>query len=169
MNPRGRARWLADIINDREYTTGAEIGTALGWTTEYVTKTCRKIIQYFVVDDWRPVTEVSRGPFTVKDMKEQFMARLGKNNSRLKILEGVSWEQAEKVQDGSLDFVFIDASHDYESVKKDIEAWSPKVRPGGLISGHDANWDGVVKALRETIPNYELAGVDNVWYTLKKL
>lgn len=169
MTVRGRSKWLADMINERGYTTGAEIGTALGWTTDHVIKTCKKIQQYHVVDDWRPVTETNKGPFIVDNMKEQFMARLGENNPRLKILEGVSWEQAEKVQDGSLDFVFIDASHDYESAKKDIEAWSPKVRPGGLISGHDAHWTGVIKALEEVVPDYELAGVDNVWYYLVKL
>jgi predicted O-methyltransferase YrrM len=36
-----------------------------------------------------------------------------------------------------LDFVFIDADHSYEGCKADIEAWFPKVKPGGLLSGHD--------------------------------
>ncbi len=41
------------------------------------------------------------------------------------------------VQDALLDFVFIDADHSYESVKRDIKDWYLKVRPGGLVSGHD--------------------------------
>ena len=41
------------------------------------------------------------------------------------------------VQDESLDFVFIDAAHDYKSVVLDIKCWFPKVRKGGLVSGHD--------------------------------
>lgn len=53
--------------------------------------------------------------------------------------------------DDHFDFVFIDAAHDYESVKKDIEAWWPKVKQCGIISGHDycVSWPGVMKAVNE--------------------
>ncbi len=39
--------------------------------------------------------------------------------------------------DNSLDFVFLDAGHTYEEVRADIAAWLPKVKPGGLLFGHD--------------------------------
>jgi len=39
--------------------------------------------------------------------------------------------------DDSLDWVYIDAGHSFEEVKADYEAWFPKVRKGGIISGHD--------------------------------
>jgi predicted O-methyltransferase YrrM len=38
------------------------------------------------------------------------------------------------------DFVFIDASHAYADVKADIEAWWPKIKPGGTIAGDDFWW-----------------------------
>lgn len=168
MNPRGRSKWLSDLINNRKYVNGVEVGSALGWTAEYVIRTCKSLQEYIVVDDWRPVTEGKLGSFIIDNMKEHFMERIG-THPKLKILEGVSWEQAEKVPNDSLDFCFIDASHDYESVLKDLKAWAPKVRPGGILCGHDINWEGVETALKELHPDYELAGVDNVWFIFIKL
>ena len=50
-----------------------------------------------------------------------------------------------------IDFLYIDASHDYEGVKQDIENWSPHVRPGGIIAGHDYDFfPGVTQAVIET-------------------
>lgn len=60
-----------------------------------------------------------------------------------------SLEASKFYSDRSLDFVFIDASHDYANVVADIEAWYPKVRIGGMLSGDDfcpGHWDGVVRA-----------------------
>ena len=58
--------------------------------------------------------------------------------------------------DNSLDFVFIDANHFYEHIKQDLNDWWPKVKLGGIFSGHDYNgkldkkgtW-GVKKAVDE--------------------
>jgi len=53
--------------------------------------------------------------------------------------------------DKSLDFVFIDSCHDYEAVKADIQAWSKKIRPGGVLAGHDYDWPTVRKAVDELL------------------
>jgi hypothetical protein len=59
------------------------------------------------------------------------------NLGRDRMIKGDSVKSAELFEDESLDFVFIDAGHRYEEVKADIEAWFPKVRKGGIVSGHD--------------------------------
>jgi hypothetical protein len=57
--------------------------------------------------------------------------------------------------DASLDWVHLDARHDYLSVKADIESWLPKVKSGGWISGDDydsVKWPEVVKAVSDLLP-----------------
>jgi hypothetical protein len=48
-----------------------------------------------------------------------------------------SLDAATRYPDASLDYVYIDADHYYEAVCRDIDAWIPKVKPGGIIAGHD--------------------------------
>lgn len=51
-------------------------------------------------------------------------------------------------------YVFLDAAHDYESVKADIAAWWPKIQAGGFLGGHDyENAEGVKRAVDETFPD----------------
>jgi cephalosporin hydroxylase len=61
--------------------------------------------------------------------------------------------------DSSLDWVHLDARHDCVSVKADIEAWLPKVKAGGWLSGDDYNeqkWPEVVQAVSDTLPRASL-------------
>lgn len=53
------------------------------------------------------------------------------------IVRKKSAEAAVDVPDGSLDFVYIDGNHVYEAVTEDLTLWTPKVKPGGVICGHD--------------------------------
>jgi hypothetical protein len=59
---------------------------------------------------------------------------------------------ASHYDDLSCDFIFIDASHDYESVRADLDAWLPKLRARGVIGGHDYRtgaFPGVTRAVDE--------------------
>ncbi len=74
-------------------------------------------------------------------------------------------ERASKLfKDHSLDCVYIDGGHDYESVAQDIALWTPKVKPGGFISGDDYvdPW-GVIKAVDEKFPDRIVMG--QTWYS----
>ena len=64
---------------------------------------------------------------------------------------GYSVEVANRFPDESFDFIFIDADHEYESVLSDLCAWFPKLKPGGIIAGHDWSPEflGVEKAVKE--------------------
>lgn len=63
--------------------------------------------------------------------------RLGRYGPRSEVWRMTSTEAATQVEDGSFDFVYIDAAHDAESVRADLEAWFPKIRAAGILAGHD--------------------------------
>lgn len=85
-------------------------------------------------------------------------------------IKGDSAETASLYEDESLDFVFIDASHDYESFRKDLIAWFPKVKVGGMISGHDFAdpYPGIMRAVRDHLAE-EKVGVtpSTCWFCTK--
>ena len=61
--------------------------------------------------------------------------------------------------DASVDWVHLDARHDYASVKADIQAWLPKIKPGGWLSGDDydtVKWPEVVEAVGDLLPGAKL-------------
>lgn len=79
-------------------------------------------------------------------------------------IRGKSLEVVDAIQNFSLDFVFIDASHDYENVIADIRAWYPKVKEGGVIAGHDyPTWAGVRKAVNEYFKRGEIVSKEQCW------
>lgn len=77
--------------------------------------------------------------------------------------------QASKMyKDRSLDFVFIDGSHEYEDVKEDIYHWYPKIKKGGIIAGHDyTTYAGVKEAVDEFFNLEEIKVVKSYWVFYK--
>jgi hypothetical protein len=76
----------------------------------------------------------------------------------VEIIRDLSVQGSQRFEDNYFDFIYIDAAHDYESVKEDLEAWWPKLKKGGIFSGHDYFPDrrvwrgkecGVYKAVNE--------------------
>jgi hypothetical protein len=69
--------------------------------------------------------------------------------------------------DNSLDFVFIDGNHSFPYVAEDIFYWEKKVRPGGIVSGHDyldvPRKDCVIQ-VREVVDAYTEAFKIKKWF-----
>lgn len=84
----------------------------------------------------------------------------------INVIKGSSHDMAHKYENESLDFCFIDASHEYEDVKKDIELYLPKVKRGGILAGHDyvAGWSGVVRAVNELLGKIDSKGTSWIYY-----
>lgn len=59
------------------------------------------------------------------------------HRQRCTLYRNTSAKSAPKFKDASLDFVYIDGDHRREHVRADLAAWWPKVKPGGILAGHD--------------------------------
>ena len=143
-----KRRWdvLRDLVNGNNYKIVAEIGVDKGETTKSLLGHC-DIRKYVLVDT---------------NFNQELKKELISQNRPVEILETSSLEAAKKFEDETFDLIFIDADHQYQSVKDDINAWLPKVRKGGMISGHDYFKSGdkpdsqVTSAVNELLGKVEL-------------
>jgi len=89
--------------------------------------------------------------FPWEDVQPAFIKNMEPLHGHFRYFKSLSWEAAKYFEDESIDFLFVDADHVYEAVKKDIEAFLPKMKKGSIISGHDFNWQhpGVLQAVKE--------------------
>lgn len=105
-----------------------------------------KAIRLDVVDHFNGS---EREDWTVPDdLRARFDANIAPVRHLIRNVHAMkSTEAAALYAPASLDFVWIDAAHDPQSVLEDLEAWWPAVKPGGLFAGHDADWPTVQRAL----------------------
>lgn len=150
---------LAQHFNELGFRVGAEVGVCYGAYSEKLYKSIPNLT-LFAVDNWDNVETRHREKKHQRNVEWFFRNRLA--NWRPIVMKMSSVEAAKYVQDGSLDFVYIDAAHDYENVKADINAWMPKVKKGGIVSGDDyyvfpnSGNDGVVKAVDEYVKEHNI-------------
>jgi len=132
----------------RSAQRAVEVGVRSGYTSAYLLDHVPRL-SLLSVD---PYAEVD--PLYAKgDPLRQFQnvrRMLSRYGDRSRLLRQTSERAAARVN-GTFDLVFIDADHGYESVQTDIRCWFPRVREGGLLSGHDysARFPGVVQAVNE--------------------
>lgn len=127
-------------------------------------------IQFDCVDTWKGSLDEQihqDDPSILNDtLYQEFLENMKPVEKYYRPIRMTSVAAAKLYEDHSLDFVFIDAQHDYESVKEDILAWKNKVKKGGILAGHDYNPEGdygVGKAVRELLPNHFPAPTGWCW------
>ena len=160
--PRRRRRHvLVDLIQlyaPSQSPLVAELGSAGGATSAHLIRYCPQIERIYTIDIEKP--EPGRDAIDGVD--------------RVEFVHSTSVAAAEMFPDKMFDLVFVDADHSARAVFADLEAWEPKVKPGGVLSGHDYgshNHPGVKPAvdfffaLRSKGPVQ--VDADKVWWTIK--
>jgi len=146
LNCFTRWEFFSKLINDNGYKNIVEVGMYAGEMAFELIK--NKNIDNYIMIDNNPNTEFY-----------SFLSKLPNNigiDRKYIFMKMKSIEASKFFPDNSLDLVFIDADHSYESVLNDIKNWFPKVKKGGIISGHDyehPSFYGVKKAVDEFFGN----------------
>lgn len=112
-----------------------EVGTFLGGSAEVMLEAMPG--ELITIDTFEGTLGTPTAELPEGKMLEYVQSRLSRFKERVKLIRGTSCSAAEMFSDEVADFVFIDAAHDYENVRNDIRAWLPKVKPDGVIAGHD--------------------------------
>lgn len=147
-----------------------EIGVFRGKNAEVLRKLFPQAHLY-LVDPWDPSEAyLSSGSAVSKDLKmyqqaEERVKCLFEHDPHATLMKQCS-ESSAPLLPSHLDLVFIDANHSYESVKQDILTYQPKMRTGGMLSGHNYGreyFPGVQQAVHECFKDNFLLGQDEVW------
>lgn len=138
----------------------AELGVAEGNFSQHICKEWKPSLHY-LVDFWGTLNTTGDGAFNQLWHNMNYHTMLWKMHPYediTKVLRGMTADMAKSVPDETLDIVYIDAGHSYEAVRADLEAWYPKVKPGGIIAGHDFINPayGVLQAVQEFTTTHAL-------------
>jgi len=124
---------LPELFNELGFKTGAEVGVLAGTYSELL---CKNIpgLKMYGVDPYKAYIqhpEQSELDAFYREAKQ----RLAPYDYHF--ITKTSLEAAKSIKENSLDFVYVDGAHDFDNVTTDLTVWMPKVRLGGIISGHD--------------------------------
>lgn len=126
-----------------------------------------KSIKFDCIDTWEgSIEHINFDEIKNKSLYDTFIKNMKQVSGIYTPIRMTSVEGSKLYKDESLDFVFIDASHEYIDIKNDIISWLPKIKPGGYLGGHDIYFDGVNKAVNELLPNVDISL--NSWLFYKK-
>lgn len=146
-------------MEERKNLIGCEVGVDWGIHAEDILKNL-DMAKLYLIDCWM-------GLRTNKRAKEKLAP----------FADNVVWFEKksedvtnEEIPLDSLDFVYIDGGHDYETVKKDLELYWPRVKIGGLLAGHDyIREKGVYQAVNEfrSSGNFKMESIGQDWWIWK--
>lgn len=131
---------LASLFAELGFDLGTEIGVEWGYYSETLCRANPKLHLYSI-DPWK-ASAYESGVHGVETKQQKYDDQYKEAKKRLApykcdILRKDSLSGANYFPDESLDFVYIDANHDFPHVANDIHTWSKKVRIGGIVAGHD--------------------------------
>lgn len=154
---------MAKFLGVLGFKEGAEIGVAEGYHAKVL---CEQNpgVRLHCIDVWEKYPGYEEYP-NIDQIYSEVKVRLNPFNTPF--YKEFSMKALRHFNDNSLDFVYIDGAHDFLNVSMDVCEWSKKVRPGGIVFGHDYKRarTGIVH-VKDVIPAYMYAHGIKPWFVL---
>jgi len=149
---------IAELFGELGFKVGAEIGVERGRHAKVLFKNIPDL-KLYAVDPWTAYNRIPQ-----EKIERNFKwCKKRLENCNVEYLRMKSMEAIKHIPDSSLDFVYIDGLHEFDPVMLDLIYWSRKVRPGGIVAGHDYYVfykGGVMKAVNAYTYEHNI----NQWY-----
>ena len=155
---------LYELFGELGFTKGAEIGVRMARNSEEMFKRIPNL-HLLLIDPWGAYLRVSDER---QDAYYKYaLARMEPYKGNVTFMKMTSMDAVQYVNNDSLDFIYIDGRHDFDYVMADLVYWIPKVRKGGIVSGHDYYpfyQGGVIQAVEA----YTMANNIKQWYITRE-
>lgn len=125
------------MVKENDNAKFVEVGCWKGRSAAYMAVdiiNSGKNIEFYCIDSWEGDKIGGVGKI---DVYNEFLSNMRPVIEHIKVIRQLSALASKQFENQTLDFVFVDASHDYESVKIDLESWFPKIKKEGTFAGHD--------------------------------
>ena len=173
-----QAEALINLLSKRIHEFGCEVGVHAGETSISLLKNLPDIKEYHAVDPWESYETYTGKKYrkpghkrlkTWPAVMENFISGTKPFVEKVFMHRMTSVEAVYEFDDNFFDWIFIDANHDYPYIKENLEIWTPKVKVGGVVSGHDygnKKWPGIKKAVDEFVQKKKLNIIPDcyVWW-----
>lgn len=175
------SKWYENIYNSlKDMDIFVEIGTWTGASSLFfaeMIKDGNKKIDFYTIDTFKGSLGHQKNPkyknFFLKSdgLYKYFLLVREPLKDYIKVIKGDS--QIKKTsalfKDESITAIFIDGDHSHEGIKRDLGNWYPKIKKGGIISGHDYIWGGEgVKPIVDIFSKFKATRFKgDVWYYIK--
>lgn len=167
LNREGLAKLFAEL----EFSGIAEVGVEQGEYSEVLARE-NPNAALFLVDAWKAyrgyrdhVSQAKLDGFY--ERTAQRIDQFNRPTRRVELIRKYSVEAAHRWEDGLLDAVYIDANHEFSHVVADLAAWVPKVRVGGIVSGHDFFTSGGPYHVPYAVRGFTEAYKVSPWFVLR--
>lgn len=160
--PRPMTLFLKDFFEDKRII-GCEIGVDAGRHSKSLLSNLN-LSEFYLIDPYLPYDDYRREQLVHIGQKVQDKKKM-KAMSRLNHLKNVKFifEDStvchDSFPDDFFDFVYIDGNHSKEYIRADLYNYFKKVKPGGIIGGHDFSGTHIA-VVREVLSFEKESGLD---------